>query len=65
MANPRLRSNLSNRGRRAGTHSLLRVDERAIALDSELSAEMEITAEELDAIVRLLGNDLKSFLSEA
>ena len=42
----------------------LRVDEQAIAIDSDLSADMEIAAEELDAIARLLGDELKTFLSE-
>ena len=65
MANPRVQSNLSNAGPRVGTHCPLRVDEQAIALDSDLSTEMDITPEELDAIVRLLGNDLQIFLSEA
>ena len=41
------------------------VDERTTALDSDLCASVEITAEELDAIARLLGDDLKTFLSEA
>jgi hypothetical protein len=41
----------------------LRVDEQAIAIDSDLSADMEISAEELDAIARLVGDDLRAFLS--
>jgi hypothetical protein len=43
----------------------LRVDERAITLDSDLSVDMDIIADEVDAIVRLLGDDLKAFLSQA
>jgi hypothetical protein len=46
-------------------HGPVRVDEQAIDLDSDLSAETDITGEELDAIARLLGNDLKTFLSDA
>jgi hypothetical protein len=65
MANPRLQSNLSYAGRRARIHGPLRVDEQAIALDSDLSTEMGITAEELDAIAQLLGNDPETFLSES
>jgi hypothetical protein len=41
----------------------LRVDEQAVAIDGDLSADMEIGAEELDAIARLLGDDLRAFLS--
>lgn len=33
-------------------------------LESDLSAELPITVKELDAIVRLLGDDLKSLLAE-
>ena len=65
MANPRLQSNLSNARWRVRNDGLLPVDGQAIALDSDLSMEMDITAEELDAIARFLGDDLKTFLSEA
>ena len=41
----------------------MRVDEQALALDSDLFADMEITAEELDAIARLLADDLEALLS--
>jgi hypothetical protein len=43
----------------------MRIGEQAIALDSDLSVHAEITSEELEAIGRLLGDDLKNFLSEA
>jgi hypothetical protein len=34
-------------------------------IESDLSADMEIVADELDAIARLLGDDLRTFLSRA
>lgn len=41
----------------------LRADDQAIALECDLSGDQEITTEDLDAIARLLGDDLKAFLS--
>jgi hypothetical protein len=63
MADPRRQSNLCAAERDAGLRKRLRVDEPAIALDSDLCADLEIAAGELDAIARLLGDDLKPFLS--
>ena len=65
MARPRLQPNVRVACRDTAHRRRLRVDDQAITLDSELAAAMEITAEELDAIARLLGDDLKTFLSEA
>ena len=39
------------------------VGEDEPSLKSDLSADLEVTADELDAIARLLGDDLKAFLS--
>jgi hypothetical protein len=65
MARPRLQPNVRVACRDTARRRRLRVDEPAITVDSELAAAMEITAEELDAIARLLGDDVKTFLSEA
>jgi hypothetical protein len=65
MARPRLQPNVLAACRDTAHRRRLRVDEQAITLDSDLSADVEIMAEELDAIVRLLGDDLKAFLSKA
>jgi hypothetical protein len=51
-------------GRNTLAQSRLHVDERPLALESDLSTDMEITAEELDAIARLLGDELNTFLSK-
>ncbi len=42
-----------------------RVVDRELTLESELSDDLGITDEELDAIGRLLGDDLKAMLSGA
>lgn len=42
-----------------------REDEGEPVLQSDFSADLQITADELDAIGRLLGEDLKTFLSES
>jgi hypothetical protein len=63
MARPRLQPNVRAACRDAAHRRRLGVDEQAITFDSELSVGMEIMAEELDAIARLLGDDLKAFLS--
>ena len=39
-------------------------DSATFALESNLSGDMEITAEEIETIARLMGDDLKTFLSE-
>jgi hypothetical protein len=59
MADPRRHSILS-----AKPQKRLCVDEQASFVDSDLSANLEITVEELDAIALLMGDDFKSFLSE-
>jgi hypothetical protein len=41
-----------------------RHDRTTLALESNLSGDMEITPEEIEVIARLLGDDLKTFLSE-
>jgi hypothetical protein len=64
MARPRLQPNVCAACRDTAHRRRLRVDEQASTLDSDLSVDMEIMAEELDAIVRLLGDDLKAFLSQ-
>ena len=51
-------------GRATQVRRRARVDDRLLELASDLSADLEITAEELDAIARLLGDDLKTFLCE-
>ena len=65
MARPRLQPNDRATQRDTAHHRRLHVDEQAITLDSDLSAHMEIATEELDAIARLLGDNFKTFLSEA
>jgi hypothetical protein len=39
-------------------------DRTTFALESNLSGDMEITSKEIEVIARLLGDDLKTFLSE-
>jgi hypothetical protein len=41
-----------------------RHDTTTLALETSLSGDMEITREEIEAIARLLGDDLKTFLAE-
>ncbi|HTG25000.1 MAG TPA: hypothetical protein VK681_33585 [Reyranella sp.] len=64
MARPRLQPNARDACRDAAHRRRIRVDEQAITLDSDLFVDMEIMAEELHAIARLLGDDFKGFLSE-
>jgi len=40
-------------------------DSHELAIESGLSVDLEIAADELNAIARLLGDDLKIFLSQA
>lgn len=40
-----------------------RLGEGELVLQSDLSSDLEITPDEIDAIARLLGDDLKAFLS--
>ncbi len=49
---------------RVQRHKRLGSSEWPVAFESYLSAGLPVTVEELDAIVRLLGDDLKSLLSE-
>jgi len=51
-------------GVRGGIRRHARVGESATSLKSDLSVSIEITTEELDAIARLLGDDLKCVLSK-
>jgi hypothetical protein len=65
MARPRLQPNVRTAHRNTAHRRRLRVEEQAFTLDSDLSVNMEIKAEELDAIGRLLGDELKTLLSES
>jgi hypothetical protein len=65
MAHPRLQPNVRAVERDTVHCGHLRVDEQAVTLDSDLSADLQILDEELAAIARFLGDDLRIFLSEA
>jgi hypothetical protein len=64
VAAPRRNPNVCAAGKTVPVRRRQRVDEQAIAMESELSPDMETTVEELDAIARLLGDDLKAILSK-
>ena len=49
--------------RRPGLRGRQRIGDRALAVESDLSCDMAIEDEELDAIARLLGEALDRFLA--
>ena len=61
---PHLAPNLGADGKAPAEKPRSRHDRTTLALESNLSGDMEITSKEIEVIARLLGDDLKTFLSE-
>jgi hypothetical protein len=59
-----LAPNLGADGKAPAGKPRSRHDRTTLALESTLSSDMEITSKEIEVIARLLGDDLKTFLSE-